>query len=410
MEAIKPTKTGFASIQKPHSKQTEYRIEGMSGIRIRVGSKGALAFSVRVRVNDSVRRVPMQVKDLSKAGVMAALVEAKAHAKVMANVGPVNLQSVGEAVIRDSDISAGTERNYKNALRHLSEALGTKLTDDAGELLMAHRKITEAYGAVSANNCLKFYRRCLNYANAAHGVGLAWPTDALRTLKIWAKEKPRQGRVEFRDLRRVWHAASHQMPEPWGRLTLFYLITGLRNTEALKGSPEGDDFVVVDTKNGTDHKLPMTGLMRHYYQDGFDVKNGRHVTDYLEEFTGLHFTPHDLRRTFAAVANHAGVSTHTIDCLLNHTRSTEDITGRYIGKNRDTMEIALHEVANAYGRLVAQGELEMDEEAERMAKLHRLRTTANGMVNVLVDDDGQPYVERTAEVAELPRERAADSA
>ena len=34
MEASKPPEARLARIQKPHSKQTEYRIEGMCGTRI----------------------------------------------------------------------------------------------------------------------------------------------------------------------------------------------------------------------------------------------------------------------------------------------------------------------------------------------------------------------------------------
>ena len=349
MESIKPTKSGFAAIAVPHRKQTEYLIDGVPNVRIRVGATGKLGFSLSTRVAGKSKRITMDVKELSKSGVMAAMLDAKGHAEIEADVGEVNLRSVGDAVIANSDIADGTKRNYRTSLERLIEVLGTRLTGSAGELLEAHRKISESYGPVSANNALKFYRRVLNYSNAAYGTKIDWPTDKLRVLGIWNKEKPREGRAQFSDLPAIWEAAD-RMPDPWGRLTKLYLLTGLRNTEPFKGRVEGDDLVIEDTKNNTTHRLPLTDTIRELYGDGFTVKNGRHVTDRLEELTGIHLTPHDLRRTFAAIANHAGVPDYTISMLMNHKKT--DITGRYVGRNRNTMELALITVEDALTDLV----------------------------------------------------------
>jgi len=349
MESIKPTKSGFAAIAVPHKKQTEYLIDGVPNVRIRVGATGRLGFSLSTRVAGKSKRITMDVKELSKSGVMSAMLDAKGHAEIEADVGEVNLRSVGDAVIANSDIADGTKRNYRTSLERLIEMLGTRLTGSAGELLEAHRKISDSYGPVSANNALKFYRRVLNYSNAAYGTKIDWPTDKLRVLGIWNKEKPREGRAQFSDLPAIWEAAD-RMPDPWGRLTKLYLLTGLRNTEPFKAKVQGDDLVIEDTKNNTTHRLPLTDTIRELYGDGFTVKNGRHVTDRLEELTGIHLTPHDLRRTFAAIANHAGVPDYTISMLMNHKKT--DITGRYVGRNRTTMELALITVEDALTELV----------------------------------------------------------
>ena len=295
------------------------------------------------------KRITMDVKELSKSGVMGAMLDAQGHAEIEADVGEVNLRSVGDAVIANSDIAEGTRRNYRTSLDRLTEMLGTRLTGSAGELLEAHRKISESYGPVSANNALKFYRRVLNYANAAYGTKIDWPTDKLRVLGIWNKEKPREGRAQFSDLPAIWEAAD-RMPDPWNRLTKLYLLTGLRNTEPFKAKVEGDDLVIYETKNNSVHRLPLTDTIRELYGDGFTVKNGRHVTDRLEALTDIHLTPHDLRRTFAAIANHAGVPDYTISMLMNHKKT--DITGRYVGRNRNTMELALITVEDALTELV----------------------------------------------------------
>jgi integrase len=348
MESIKPTKSSFAAIAVPHKKQTEYLVEGMPTIRIRVGATGKLGFSLRTRVNGKSTRVSMDVKELSKSGLMAAMLDAKGHAEIEADVGVTNLQTVGDSVIANSGIAEGTKRNYRNSLERLIEFMGTRLTGNAGELLETHRRISEAYGPVSANNALKFYRRVLNYANAAYGTKIDWPTDKLRVLGIWNREKPREGRAQFSDLPAIWEAAD-AMPDPWNRLTMLYLLTGLRNTEPFKAKVEGDDLVIEDTKNNTTHRLPLTDTIKRLFGDGFSVKNGRHVTERLEGLTGIHLTPHDLRRTFAAIANHAGVPDYTISMLMNHKKT--DITGRYVGRNRNTMELALITIEEALENL-----------------------------------------------------------
>ena len=379
MESIKPTKAGFAAIAVPHKKQTEYLIDGVPNVRVRVGATGKLGFSLSTRVAGKSKRITMDVKELSKSGVMGAMLEAQGHAEIEADVGEVNLRTVGNSVINNSDIAEGTKRNYRTNLDRLTEMLGTRLTGNAGELLEAHRRISDSYGPVSANNALKFYRRVLNYSNAAYGTKIDWPTDKLRVLKIWNAEKPREGRAQFSDLPAIWEAAD-RMPDTWGRLLRLYLLTGLRNTEPFKAKVEGDDLVIPDTKNDTTHRLPLTDRIRDLYGDGFTVKNGRHVTERLEELTDIHLTPHDLRRTFAAIANHAGVPDYTISMLMNHKKT--DITGRYVGRNRTTMELALITVEEALESL-CEAPVEPMWDADdmsieaRLDRLKKMRERAN---------------------------------
>ena len=209
MESIKPTKQGFASIAVPHPKQTEYLIEGVPNVRVRVGATGKLGFSLKTRVGGKAKRITMDVRELTKAGVMGAMLDAQGHAEIEADVGEVNLRTVGQQVIDTSDIKPGTKRNYINNLERLIEFMGTRLTGNAGELLEAHRLIGEKYGPVSANNALKFYRRVLNYANAAYSTRIEWPTEKLRVLKIWNAERPRETRAEFKDLPTIWDASNH---------------------------------------------------------------------------------------------------------------------------------------------------------------------------------------------------------
>ncbi len=60
----------------------------------------------------------------------------------------------------------------------------------------------------------------------------------------------------------------------------------------------------------------------------------KRVTKNIDEITKgeVHVSPHDLRRTFAGVANVIGIPGHTVKMLLNHLTGRDDVTGGYIGE------------------------------------------------------------------------------
>ncbi|QWV97476.1 integrase family protein [Geomonas nitrogeniifigens] len=172
---------------------------------------------------------------------------------------------------------------------------------------------------------------------------------------------------------------------------LFTLFTGLRRNEVatLRWSHvdfEESCFTVVDTKNGDPHALPLSNFLYQLLQerkDGLKVeleaaqaaraearittaamtkkqqqavinrlalaesrmaspyvfpgegKSGHIVSPKraLEEVlaaTGIKFSCHDLRRTFATIAESLDLSKYTIKDLLNHKRDETDVTGGYI--------------------------------------------------------------------------------
>lgn len=381
MDTIKPTKADFAKIAKPSAATIEYIVEGMDGLRVRVGARGHLSFSVLLRIDGKRKRVPIKSSELSKPALRAAVVEARAGAQVTADIGDKTLRSIGEKIIEESNIAESTRRNRMGHLEHLVRVFDNRLTDDAGQIFDAHRRLTREEGPVAANNCIRTYRRIVNVAGAAYNVKLTWPTQKIATLKMWNDEFPRETRAEFKQLPEIWGAA-FDLPEPWGRLLQFYLLTGLRKQEAITGQVIDDDFVVEDTKNRKTHRLPMTPQMRVLTykpwisaSTGKEVKDGRGATEALEKLTGVHLTRHDLRRTFAAIANDVGATDHTIKMLMNHRKV--DVTGNYMGRNRDTMEVNLLKIAERYAELTQAPEQPVDEGERLKRELSEKRKKAD---------------------------------
>ena len=147
---------------------------------------------------------------------------------------------------------------------------------------------------------------------------------------------------------------------------MLLLFTGLRRSEAATLGWSGVNFnegyfKVHDTKNGTDHIVPMsvqvrTMLERRYNDKDkhnqwvFPNKNGsgplkdsRKQLAKLEQITGVKFTCHDLRRTFATLAESYGVDYHSIKRALNH--KTQDITAQYIQTRVERMREVFDAVA-----------------------------------------------------------------
>ena len=147
---------------------------------------------------------------------------------------------------------------------------------------------------------------------------------------------------------------------------MLLLFTGLRRSEAATLGWSGINFnegyfKVHDTKNGTDHIVPMSGqvstMLERRYNDkdkhsqwvfpnwnaNGPLKDSRKQLAKLEQITGVKFTCHDLRRTFATLAESYGVDYHSIKRALNH--KTQDITAQYIQTRVERMREVFDAVA-----------------------------------------------------------------
>lgn len=133
---------------------------------------------------------------------------------------------------------------------------------------------------------------------------------------------------------------------------LFLLLTGARVSEVMGSSIDGyapltwadvdfDGRTVTfrNTKNRSDHRLPMGVRLIAMMRDRkaasvsdvvFSDETGRVPVnlrggyDRIRDLTGIHATPHDLRRTFATVVARLDISEMKLKGLLNHVRVKND--------------------------------------------------------------------------------------
>ena len=136
-----------------------------------------------------------------------------------------------------------------------------------------------------------------------------------KALKIPAQQ-PRERKLSDDELRALW-----AMPEPYGCLLRFALLTGGRIGEAIKFEPdqvEGDRWTIELTKNGKPHTVPLSATAAALADAGWPTRSYEALWSHLVS-RGIQWRPHDLRRTAATRMREAGVSVEAIEAVLNHT-------------------------------------------------------------------------------------------
>lgn len=245
-----------------------------------------------------------------------------------------------------------TRKNQEDMVRRcLPDWLDSELAAITKTMVLEkHKRVTEEHGPVQANKTFQILRTVYNFAQiryeeepGAEALALN-PVKRLSDMRAWNPEKPKKRLVPLHKLK-DWYYAVLMMPSPLMRdFLILLLLTGLRKTEAmtLKWSDidfDGRYMIVRETKNGRDHTLPLTDILIALLQGRandseyvFPGPNGHMISPYkaiegIQKQIGIKFSPHDIRRTFLAVAKVAGVDFSVRKQLVNHT--PQDVTSKH---------------------------------------------------------------------------------
>ncbi|MEE1673623.1 site-specific integrase [Agarivorans aestuarii] len=183
----------------------------------------------------------------------------------------------------------------------------------------------------------------------------------------------------------------------------FALFTGLRRSEVLqltwdRVELEGGYFWISQTKNGQELELPITESLENILLRRKMLKNDSEYVfpnantqkcindpkktiweiEAQSEALGnpINFRSHDLRRTFASVAESASVGAYTIKRLMNHkTSKSPDVTQGYVVFSADELRVPAEKVESYI--LERAGRQEVDNKLEEQ------------IVNLFFKCDGQ---------------------
>ena len=371
--SINFTKSAINALSTPASGRAEFKDAKTPGLHLRVSSSGVKTFSLFKRVNGKPERVTLgRFPELTVE--QARRKAAEMNGKIAMGVSPSTekrraitaAKTLGEffedyvAVRKQLKASTITDmrRSFRETFPDWMKKPANQITSSMVQA--RHSKFGQEHSEARANLAMRYLRALFTFI-AHHEptlAGLQNPVAILTKTRGWFRVQRRNSLIKPHELG-GWLKAIEQLESDWGDYFLFLLLTGLRREEALSLRWEDVDFIgktfmVRDTKNHSDHELPITDGMfailarRRLSTDGratsekvFVDAQGRTLSNYryalntIEKKSGVRVTPHDLRRTFASIAEGLDISGYSLKRLLNHT--TSDVTQGYVILNIDRL-------------------------------------------------------------------------
>jgi integrase len=280
-----------------------------------------------------------------------------------------------------------------------------------------HREYT-ALSPAEANRAMRYLRALFVFASDyrdSNGEAII-PDNPVRRLsakRLWNRVERRTRYIEPEQLRDWWNAVQSLKNKPQypsrevlRDYLLLLLFTGLRRNEALCLRWENVDLqrrtlCAVDTKNRSNHVLPMGRYLwdvmrwRRSASDSDWVfanpLTGKRITDphrqivNVVEKSGVPFSPHDLRRTFASIVSRLGdhLSYFTTKRLLNHR--TSDVTQGYIQFDLEQLRSAMQAVEDfVLEKVGVAAQRSKSNKAAENSRTRKRQTNANTQSTVQV--------------------------
>lgn len=391
-------------------KQVDYWDSELKGFGCRVSEK-TKTYIVMSRVNGKLTRISLGkhgviTPDKAREDAIKALgklndgVNVNNEKKKAKDRGMTLQQAYDKYLLAKPDMKNTTKVVDKSLLKcHFSDWLNKPLRDITEDMVAKrHKKISEGGTRKNnANNAMRLFRRLYNHVAIKDRELPPNPVQRMIATGQWFKERRRQTVLKEHELP-VWYNALQKLDNPIiADYLLLLLLTGLRKNEAISLSWNNVDmkdksFTIPDTKNDKPHTLPMsdmiveiferrlaqrengfvfpgTGKVGHLIEPKKQVAAIERLTclannnltseDELETLNaktpdkvvpGITFCLHDLRRTFASIAEGV-VSYSALKRLMNH--SDKDVTQGYIvlgvGKLRQPMQQVTDTIRTAMG-------------------------------------------------------------
>ena len=239
----------------------------------------------------------------------------------------------------------------------LAETPLAKITADD---VRAVFKTASARGKRRASYAMQVLRAVLNW----HGVAVPGNPlskdvagkDRIVLVKTAGDPKP----IPPERLKAWWQAASKLAGREAADLYRWMLLTGARGIEA-KGITlrdvdlEGGRILLRDTENRTDHTVLLStqaAQIAATHAKGkrpgsrlFGIDDARKALNTINEAAGTKVTAHQLRATFASVAEEL-VSAYTLKRMLNHADAGDATGAHYIGKSEAQLRAGWQSVAD----------------------------------------------------------------
>lgn len=270
-------------------------------------------------------------------------------------------------------ITEKTKSGYNQAMKGVfADWQDVPLVKITGDMVVKKFREKSAEAPYGANLYFRFLRALFNFAIVKYEplIGVN-PCNKIKGLKIWNETTRRTNYIKPERLKAFFNGmqpleTDTAQIKTAKRQCLFLLFTGCRDQEAgtlkRKNIDLNNNMITIEnTKNHHKHILPlgrwlslyMADLCKGLKPDDFifpannksgHIKDHRHAIKKIAEQIGFDFCLHDLRRTFASIANNhiTNVTQYTIKKLLNHIN--KDVTAGYIQFEPETLRKPMQEI------------------------------------------------------------------
>ncbi|WED42022.1 tyrosine-type recombinase/integrase [Legionella cardiaca] len=376
-KAVKLTKSFIDKINPvPGKDQVFYRDDQLKGFALRVTANGVKSFIVETRILNKVKRIT-----LGKYGQLTAEEARKAAKHLLGQVAKgdnpiaekkankiksMTLNEVFDDYLKArKDLKSLTLKDYQSVLKQvMPDWMDRALINITREMIAKrHAQYGQTNSKARANYAMRVLRAVFNFAVHEYQLENGQPVIAINPVEYlshtrsWFRVdrkntviKSHQLAAWYEGLTRLGEENDYPNAMMWKDYFLLILFTGLRRMEAasLKWSDvdfKDKTFTVHDTKNREIHTLPMSDFLLELFWRRKQCKicefvfpapsKTGHIMEprkamlKVAELSGVPFTVHDLRRTFATTAESLDLPAYALKRLLNHKLSN-DVTAGYI--------------------------------------------------------------------------------
>ncbi len=372
----KITKSYVDKLSTPQTGQAFIRDTELKGFAVRVTSSGAKSFILEKRIDGKVKRltlgrypeitVEQARKEAHKLlGQIATGRNPVAEKKQEALQGTTLKQAFDDFVKTRKNLKERTLYDYRRVMSIIFADWQDKAMIDINKDMVSkrHNKIGAERGEAYANLSMRFLRALFNFAIAQYEDGNGNsilrenPVTRLTQTRAWYRVDRRQTVIKPHELEPWFNAIMNLKNDPISQnretirdYLLLVLFTGLRREEAASMTWNNIDLQaktlkVTDTKNHSDHTLPLSDFLYDLLQKrkaqaineyvfhrasgtGYVCEQRKQMAKVIKE-SGVSFTIHDLRRTFLTVAESLDIPAYAVKRLANHKMSS-DVTAGYI--------------------------------------------------------------------------------
>lgn len=396
----------FVDSLKSTGKDTFYRDAFLKGFAVKLGKGGTISYVVETKINGRSKRI--KVGNHPASTVADARVEATIKLQLMhKGIDPVLKQkkeyeadqrqveqekslsvsfgAVFESYMSSRTLKPITIKDYYNTVKVVFgdwvdlpiRSINRRMVEDI------FTKTRDNRGKSQAVKSMRILSAIMNFAMADEIAGERLisdnPCDVLKQKRYNRTIAKRETYLDENMIGQLFHYfySIYDHPQtPKSGVTrqginyvMLLLLSGLRKSEALGVAWSDVDwskkiFVVRDTKNKTDHWIPISGAIgwilenqREVSKDSEWVFPARSSTGHMTEpksqlkkiieASGVSFNFHDCRRTFATHARVNGAEQDVIRRALNH-KSGGSITDTYIIGRVDLIRPVFEAVAKQY--------------------------------------------------------------